>query len=80
MILKRSALPMHLDRVYETDMAESLKAMALQGHGIVFLPYSAVQKDLEQGRLVRAEPAGLPVLELTMDIRACRKHVFRQRN
>ena len=72
MILKRSALPMHLDRVYETDMAESLKAMALQGHGIAFLPYSAVQKDLEQGRLVRAEPAGLPVLELTMDIRACR--------
>ena len=72
MILKTSTLPMHLDRVYETDMAEGLKAMALQGQGIAFLPYSAVEKDLEQGRLVRADPVGLPKLELTMDIRACR--------
>ena len=29
LILKRSEQPMHLDRVYETDMAEGLKAMAL---------------------------------------------------
>lgn len=71
-ILKKAALPLHLERVYETDMAESLKAMALQGHGVAFLPHSAVQTELEQGRLVRAEPTGLPLLELTMDIRACR--------
>ncbi|GAB3362220.1 MULTISPECIES: LysR substrate-binding domain-containing protein [Giesbergeria] len=72
MILKQSPSPIHLDRVYETDMAEGLKAMALEGHGVAFLPYSAVAQDLAQGRLVRAEAAGLPLLELTMDIRACR--------
>ena len=33
----------HLERVYETDMAEGLKAMALEGHGAAFLPYSAVK-------------------------------------
>lgn len=74
MILKQSSSPIHLDRMYETDMAEGLKAMALEGHGIAFLPYSAVQKDLDQGRLVRAEPAGWPKLALTMDIRAFRDH------
>ena len=36
----------HLDRVYETDMAEGLKVMALEGHGIAFLPQSAVRKEV----------------------------------
>ena len=73
LILKQSSTPLHLDRVYETDMAEGLKAMALEGHGIAFLPYSAVQKELRAHRLVRADPAGLPGLEMTMDVRACRE-------
>ncbi|WP_312305960.1 LysR family transcriptional regulator, partial [Pulveribacter sp.] len=34
LILKQAAIPIHLDRVYETDMAEGLKAMALEGHGV----------------------------------------------
>jgi len=38
LILRRSKAPIHFDRVYETDMAEGLKAMALEGHGIAFLP------------------------------------------
>jgi DNA-binding transcriptional LysR family regulator len=42
----------HLDRVYETDMAEGLKVMALEGHGIAFLPHSAVRKELRAGKLV----------------------------
>ena len=54
-------------------MAEGLKAMALEGHGIAFLPYSAVQKELRAHRLVRAAPAGLQGLEITMDVRACRE-------
>ena len=37
-MLKQSSTPVHLDRIYETDMAEGLKAMALEGHGIAFLP------------------------------------------
>jgi len=54
LILKQSGTPIHLDRVYETDMAEGLKAMALEGHGIAFLPLSAVTKELRDRQLVSA--------------------------
>jgi len=49
-----------LDRVYETDMSESLKAMAIEGHGLAFLPTSSVQQALADGRLVAAAPASSP--------------------
>ena len=39
---------------YETDMAEGLKAMALEGHGIAFLPESAVVRELRTRRLACA--------------------------
>jgi DNA-binding transcriptional LysR family regulator len=73
MILKQSATAIHFDRVYETDMAEGLKAMALEGHGIAFLPLSAVKKDLRAKKLVSAAPPGLAGLQITMDIRAYRE-------
>ncbi len=73
LILKQSATAIHFDRVYETDMAEGLKAMALEGHGIAFLPVSAVRKELQTRRLVSATPAGMPSLEITMDVRAYRE-------
>lgn len=73
MILKQSDIAIHFDRVYETDMAEGLKAMALEGHGIAFLPYSAVEKELRARRLVSAVPEGLPPMQITMDVRACRE-------
>jgi DNA-binding transcriptional LysR family regulator len=38
LILKEAAEAVHLERVYETDMAEGLKAMALEGHGVAFCP------------------------------------------
>jgi DNA-binding transcriptional LysR family regulator len=63
--------PLRLDPIYETDMAEVLKAMALEGHGLAFLPASSVKKELKSKRLVRAAPAG--VHELTMDIRIYRE-------
>jgi len=68
-ILKQSAMPLHLDRIYETDMAEGLKAMALEGHGVAFLPFSAVRKDVRAKKLV---PAG-GALETTLDIRIYRE-------
>jgi LysR family transcriptional regulator, hypochlorite-specific transcription factor HypT len=73
LILKQSATAIHLDRVYETDMAEGLKVMALEGHGVAFLPYSAVKKELRSRRLVSAAPAGMDGLEMTMDVRAYRE-------
>ncbi len=72
LILKQSSVPIYFDRVYETDMAEGLKAMALEGHGIAFLPHSAVRKELRAKRLVKAAPAGMKGLEITMDVRAYR--------
>lgn len=73
MILKESDIPIHFDRVYETDMAEGLKAMALEGHGIAFLPYSAVKKDLRAKKLVSAAPADMKHLQITMEVRAYRE-------
>ena len=69
MLLKQSSTAIHLDRVYETDMAEGLKAMALEGHGIAFLPFSAVKKEVRAKKLVSAG-AGLDML---MDVRIYRE-------
>lgn len=69
MLLKQSSTAIHLDRVYETDMAEGLKAMALEGHGIAFLPLSAVRKELRAKKLVSAGGN----LEMTMDVRVYRE-------
>jgi DNA-binding transcriptional LysR family regulator len=66
----------HFDRVYETDMAEGLKAMALEGHGVAFLPFSAVQKDLRAKRLVSAAPPELKGLQITMEVRVYRQRVL----
>lgn len=41
-ILENARKPHYLLRRYETDMAEALKAMAVEGHGIAWLPDSAV--------------------------------------
>ncbi|MFD0666806.1 LysR substrate-binding domain-containing protein [Ramlibacter sp. MAHUQ-53] len=74
LILKNAPTPVHLDRVYETDMAEGLKVMALEGHGVAFLPASAVRRELRERRLVHAAPPGEPAaLEMAMDIRAYRE-------
>ena len=72
-LLKQSGTPIHLDRVYETDMAEGLKAMALEGHGVAFLPHSAVRRELRSRRLVSAVPPGRGDLEVKLDIRAYRE-------
>ncbi len=73
LILKQSATAIHLDRVYETDMAEGLKVMALEGHGVAFLPNSAVKKELRARKLVSAAPDGMKGLEMAMDVRAYRE-------
>ena len=73
LILKQSTVPIHFDRVYETDMSEGLKAMALEGHGIAFLPHSAVKKELRARRLVSATPPEFKGMEITMEVRAYRE-------
>ena len=72
-MFKQSATPIHFDRVYETDMAEGLKAMALEGHGVAFLPLSSVRKDVRAKRLVSALAPGMKGLQITMEVRAYRE-------
>ena len=75
-ILANAPERLYLDRLYETDMAEGLKAMALAGHGIAFLPHSAVEDAVADGKLIRLDRAtrGTPEgqLTLTMEIRLYR--------
>lgn len=71
LILKQAPQPAALDPVYETDMAEGLKAMALEGHGLAFLPVSSVRKELKARRLVPAAPSGS--FEVTMEVRIYRE-------
>jgi DNA-binding transcriptional LysR family regulator len=70
-IIKQANPPLLLDPIYETDMAEGLKAMALEGHGLAFLPSSSVRKELKSRRLVSASSA--PGNELTMEVRIYRE-------
>ncbi|MEJ8847144.1 LysR substrate-binding domain-containing protein [Variovorax rhizosphaerae] len=72
-LLKESGTAIHLDRVYETDMAEGLKVMALEGHGIAFLPESAVRREVKARRLVSALPPGVASLDVTLEIQAYRE-------
>ena len=73
-MLKQADTPIHLDRVYETDMAEGLKVMAIEGHGVAFLPSSAVRKELQSGLLVPAHGDGPLLPALSMQVRAYRAH------
>lgn len=68
-ILDRATTPVHLALHYESDMAESLKAMLLAGHGLAFLPESAVSGELKRGDLVGA---GGPEWSLDMEVRLYR--------
>ncbi len=71
-ILDRAQPPAHLALHYESDMAESLKAMLLADHGLAFLPRSAVARELEAGEIISA---GGPQWHLEMEVR-----LYRDRN
>ncbi|MRW92806.1 LysR family transcriptional regulator [Duganella sp. FT80W] len=72
LILNDTKIPLHLEPRYETDMAEGLKMMALEGHGIAFLPESAVTRELKQKQLARAD-RDTADWEIEMEIRLYRE-------
>jgi DNA-binding transcriptional LysR family regulator len=78
LILADAKTPLYLDKRYETDMAEGLKMMALEGHGIVFLPESAVVREVKQKQLARAD-GGQSGWEMNMEIRLYRERPTGQR-
>ncbi|MBV8679771.1 MAG: LysR family transcriptional regulator [Aquitalea sp.] len=61
LILEAAPAPTFLSLRYETDMAEGLKNMVLEGHGVAFLPESSVQQELRSRQLVLAAPEGWSV-------------------
>jgi len=71
LIVKQADAALNLDALYQTDMAESLKAMALEGHGLAFLPASSVSKELRAQALAPAAPQGK--FELAMELRIYRE-------
>jgi len=75
LIIKQASRPgeptLSLEPIYETDMAEGLKAIALEGHGLAFLPASSVRKETKARKLVTAAPSGS--FELSMEVRIYRE-------
>jgi LysR family transcriptional regulator, hypochlorite-specific transcription factor HypT len=69
-IMAQSARALHLDKRYETDMAEGLKMMTLEGHGVAFLPASSVHRELKSKQL---SPAGGAEWSVDMEIRLYRE-------
>jgi DNA-binding transcriptional LysR family regulator len=78
LILADAKASLHLQKCYETDMAEGLKMMALEGRGIVFLPESSVGRELKQKQLARAD-GNQPDWQVTMEIRLYREQPTVQR-
>jgi DNA-binding transcriptional LysR family regulator len=78
LILSDLKNPLHLAKRYETDMAESLKMMALEGHGIAFLPQSSVLREVRYKQLAAAD-RGEPAWAVEMEIRLYRERPTQQR-
>ncbi|MFM2343430.1 MAG: hypothetical protein RLZZ210_38 [Pseudomonadota bacterium] len=69
-----------LDKCYETDMAEALKFMTIEGHGMAFLPETAIHNEIENGILVRADDVANGIdLSTTLEIRLY-KHLSNSHN
>ena len=68
-IVSRAEQGSFFANIYESDMAELLKHMALAGHGLAWLPESCIMRELAEGRLVRA---GSEQWTLTLEIRLYR--------
>jgi DNA-binding transcriptional LysR family regulator len=54
LFLQEKIEPAYLQPCFETSLAEGVKAMVLEGHGVGWLPETMVRHELETRRLVRA--------------------------
>jgi LysR family transcriptional regulator, hypochlorite-specific transcription factor HypT len=69
LLLRRAKMQPALRPHYESDMAEVLKKMVLEGEGIAWLPKSSIQTELQSGELV---PAGGKEWTLEVELRVYR--------
>lgn len=70
LIRSRSRRPLNLSIVYQSSLAEGLKHMAVEGHGVAWLPQICVRKAIAQGELVQI---GGQQMSLEMEIRIFRR-------
>ena len=68
-IIERNDLTEHLEFHYENSMSEALKAAALAGRGLVWLPEIAIENELKSGALVKLST---PEEETTLSIKLYR--------
>lgn len=54
-LLQSAPEPCFLSTHYENSLAEALKMAALEGHGLAWLPESAIARELDAGLLVRCD-------------------------
>jgi LysR family transcriptional regulator, hypochlorite-specific transcription factor HypT len=66
---------LYLERCYETDMAEGLKMLALQGKGVAFVPDGSVQGEIANGSLKFADNK----LAAPLEVRLYRERPSRER-
>jgi DNA-binding transcriptional LysR family regulator len=69
LLLDRAAEPPALQLHYESDMAEVLKKLVMEGEGVAWLPQSAIVAELAAGDLV---PAGTATWKLQIELRVYR--------
>lgn len=55
-ILLNASERCYLTRSFDTHMAEALKAMVIEGHGVGWLPEGCVSREVAEGRVVAAGP------------------------
>jgi DNA-binding transcriptional LysR family regulator len=67
--LSRRGVTVHLQQCYENAMAEALKTMAIEGHGLAWLPKSSIERELRRKTLV---PAGGRTWDIPLEIRIYR--------
>ena len=60
-VLTKTKAILHTETVYQGEIPEALKQMALAGHGVAFVPDRIVTQELANGTLVRAGDSSLAV-------------------
>jgi DNA-binding transcriptional LysR family regulator len=69
LFLHESETPAYLQPCFETSLAECVKAMVMEGHGVGWLPETMVRHEMDSGRLVRA---GKPEWDIDFEVRMFR--------
>ena len=69
LLLSRRGVTTRLQPRYENAMAEALKSMAIEGHGLAWLPKSSIKRELRNKTLV---PAGDRTWDIPLEIRIYR--------